>query len=418
MMEGVGHKRDGNGWTVEGMAADQQTSRAMGDQQAALREHQAAGHRLDGLGGCVYTDEEVVESYKEFFEDVHGEFLRHGEIVNFKVCRNESSHLRGNVYAQFQSVESAVAAYHAINGRFYAAKQITCEFVVVTRWRAALCGEYMRSHHRVCSHGTACNFLHCFKNPHGLYDWADWDSPPRSHPAGKGHSRGNSNKDMFYRDRDSYRRLRRSPKETLSNKNKRSYQSHSKRASRYLDYYDNSYREYDNRNSSEENRPEEKVRSQKKSRHKSSRRYQDHHDSPPEESLLEAKVQSQKKKRHGSSDRTRGGDHQTERKVSRKQRRRSRSRDRSEAGHTQPNTGVARASTPRWRGRSRSHESSESVVSSDRGSVSKSRSRRRSGRDRHRSVDRYRPRSRSLSIEQHHLTNRRQRSSSSSEECR
>lgn len=32
-----------------------------------------------------YTDEEVERSYEEFYEDVHTEFLKFGEIVNFKV---------------------------------------------------------------------------------------------------------------------------------------------------------------------------------------------------------------------------------------------------------------------------------------------------------------------------------------------
>ncbi|KAJ7564494.1 hypothetical protein O6H91_02G019600 [Diphasiastrum complanatum] len=65
-----------------------------------------------------------------------------------------------------------------MNGRYFASKQILCEFVGVTRWKVAICGEYMKAHHRPCSHGTACNFLHCFRNPGGEYDWADWDSPP------------------------------------------------------------------------------------------------------------------------------------------------------------------------------------------------------------------------------------------------
>lgn len=32
-----------------------------------------------------YTDEEVERAYEEFYEDVHTEFLKFGEIVNFKV---------------------------------------------------------------------------------------------------------------------------------------------------------------------------------------------------------------------------------------------------------------------------------------------------------------------------------------------
>lgn len=49
-----------------------------------------------------------------------------------QVCRNESSHLRGNVYVQFQSVDSALTAYSALNGRFYASKQVCMWCVLVT----------------------------------------------------------------------------------------------------------------------------------------------------------------------------------------------------------------------------------------------------------------------------------------------
>jgi len=33
-----------------------------------------------------YTDEEVERYYEEFYEDVHTEFLKFGELVNFKVA--------------------------------------------------------------------------------------------------------------------------------------------------------------------------------------------------------------------------------------------------------------------------------------------------------------------------------------------
>lgn len=32
-----------------------------------------------------YTDEEIERCYEEFYEDVHTEFLKFGELVNFKV---------------------------------------------------------------------------------------------------------------------------------------------------------------------------------------------------------------------------------------------------------------------------------------------------------------------------------------------
>ncbi|CAL1353101.1 unnamed protein product [Linum trigynum] len=128
--------------------------------------------------GLEYTDEEVDRSYEEFYEDVHTEFLKYGEIVNFKVCRNSSSHLRGNMYVHYKSLDSSVLAYESINGRYFAGKQVTCEFVNISRWKVAICGEYMRSRLQNCSRGNSCNFIHCFRNPGGDYEWADWDKPP------------------------------------------------------------------------------------------------------------------------------------------------------------------------------------------------------------------------------------------------
>ncbi|KAK7328355.1 hypothetical protein VNO77_22459 [Canavalia gladiata] len=125
-----------------------------------------------------YTDEEVERCFEEFYEDVHTEFLKFGEIVNFKVCKNGSFHLRGNVYVQYKLLDSALLAYNSVNGRFFAGKQISCQFVNLTRWKVAICGEYMKSGFKTCSHGTACNFIHCFRNPGGDYEWADADKPP------------------------------------------------------------------------------------------------------------------------------------------------------------------------------------------------------------------------------------------------
>ncbi|RXH73440.1 hypothetical protein DVH24_016262 [Malus domestica] len=128
--------------------------------------------------GLEYTDEEIERCYEEFYEDVHTEFLKFGEIINFKVCRNGAFHLRGNVYIHYKSLDSAVVAYQSVNGRYFAGKQISCEFINVTRWKVAICGEYMKSRYKTCSRGTACNFIHCFRNPGGDYEWADSDRPP------------------------------------------------------------------------------------------------------------------------------------------------------------------------------------------------------------------------------------------------
>lgn len=126
----------------------------------------------------THTDEEVEHAYEEFYEDVHTEFLKFGELVNFKVCRNGSYHLRGNVYVHYKSLDSAVLAYQSINGRYFAGKRVQCEYIGVTRWKIAICGEFMKLKLKSCSRGTACNFIHCFRNPGGDYEWADWDKPP------------------------------------------------------------------------------------------------------------------------------------------------------------------------------------------------------------------------------------------------
>ncbi|CDY20942.1 BnaA08g25830D [Brassica napus] len=128
--------------------------------------------------GLEYTDEEAEHCYEEFYEDVHTEFLKYGELINFKVCRNGSFHLKGNVYVHYRSLESAVLAYQSINGRYFAGKQVNCEFVNISRWKVAICGEYMKSRLKTCSRGSACNFIHCFRNPGGDYEWADFDKPP------------------------------------------------------------------------------------------------------------------------------------------------------------------------------------------------------------------------------------------------
>eukprot|EP00850_Spirogloea_muscicola_P022880 SM000316S12295 [mRNA] locus=s316:96397:100524:+ [translate_table: standard] len=103
--------------------------------------------------GLEYNDEDVAEAFAEFYNDVHSEFQCFGEIHNFKVSRNRSPHLRGNVYVHFVEEGAALAAFEAIHGRFFASKQ-------------------------TCRRGDDCNFLHPFLNPGGEYDWADWERPP------------------------------------------------------------------------------------------------------------------------------------------------------------------------------------------------------------------------------------------------
>ncbi|KAJ3064360.1 U2 small nuclear ribonucleoprotein auxiliary factor 35 kDa subunit- protein 2 [Podochytrium sp. JEL0797] len=129
--------------------------------------------RMRGL-----EDEELAEevdenalnkNFLEFFEDTHEEFQAVGDIVQFKVCKNMTPHLRGNVYIQYSKPEQAVAAVEKFNNRFFGGIQLSCLIVSVPSWKQAICGT------RMCPKGEMCNFLHVFQNPNGLYKDADND---------------------------------------------------------------------------------------------------------------------------------------------------------------------------------------------------------------------------------------------------
>jgi RNA recognition motif-containing protein len=130
----------------------------------------------DGLGMATFEEEEddnnlendehaIVKHFEEFYSDIEPEFRKFGEIIELKVCRNRSPHLKGNVYVEYATEEEAKQARSAFHGRYYAGKQLMVEFVPVTSWKAAICGLYAR---RSCSRGSYCNFLHPFANPRPL----------------------------------------------------------------------------------------------------------------------------------------------------------------------------------------------------------------------------------------------------------
>ncbi|CAG8505048.1 23525_t:CDS:2 [Cetraspora pellucida] len=143
----------------------------------------------DNDDNLEYDEVEAERHYHEFFEDVHSEFQQYGTIVQFKVCNNFQMHLRGNVYVQFSKEYEAEQALRTIRGRWYAGKQLICEYCPVTNWRSAICGRYLcfifvvlqilwisltfacigHYEKNKCPKGIHCNFLHVFKNPGGLY---------------------------------------------------------------------------------------------------------------------------------------------------------------------------------------------------------------------------------------------------------
>lgn len=127
-----------------------------------------------------HSEEELQESFLEFYHDVLPELKSVGKVVQFKVSCNYEPHLRGNVYIQFDTEEQCKEALIKFNGRWYAGRQLHCELCPVTRWKNAICGLFDR---QKCPKGKHCNFLHVFRNPGNEFWEADRDlhmSPDRS----------------------------------------------------------------------------------------------------------------------------------------------------------------------------------------------------------------------------------------------
>uniref|UniRef100_A0A452FRM9 Uncharacterized protein n=1 Tax=Capra hircus TaxID=9925 RepID=A0A452FRM9_CAPHI len=82
-----------------------------------------------------YSEEETYQQFLDFYDDVLPEFKNVGKVIQFKVSCNLEPHLRGNVYVQYQSEEECQAALSLFNGRWYAGRQLQCEFCPVTRWK-------------------------------------------------------------------------------------------------------------------------------------------------------------------------------------------------------------------------------------------------------------------------------------------
>ncbi|XP_075632156.1 U2 small nuclear ribonucleoprotein auxiliary factor 35 kDa subunit-related protein 2 isoform X3 [Balearica regulorum gibbericeps] len=107
-----------------------------------------------------YSDEETYQQFLEFYEDVLPEFQNVGKVVQFKVSCNYEPHLRGNVYVQYQSEKDCQAALALFSGRWYAGRQLHCEFCPVTRWKTAICDAHLSSWVTCAGCGT-----HGFSSP-------------------------------------------------------------------------------------------------------------------------------------------------------------------------------------------------------------------------------------------------------------
>lgn len=142
-----------------------------------IRLSQSMLDEADQDTSLEYDEKDAYENFKQFYEDTLPEFRKAGTVVQFKVCCNHEPHLRGNVYVQFTSEEECAKAFALFNARWYASKQLSCEFSPVTKWKSAICGLFERNR---CPRGKNCNFLHVYRNPGNEFNHRDDRSPNRT----------------------------------------------------------------------------------------------------------------------------------------------------------------------------------------------------------------------------------------------
>uniref|UniRef100_A0A8C6PVR6 C3H1-type domain-containing protein n=1 Tax=Nothobranchius furzeri TaxID=105023 RepID=A0A8C6PVR6_NOTFU len=94
------------------------------------------------IDACLeHSEEELHDSFLEFYHDVLPEFKSVGSVLLFSLIIRE---------------EQSKEAFVKFNGRWYAGRQLQCEVCPVTRWKSAICGELRKK----CPKGKHCNFLH------------------------------------------------------------------------------------------------------------------------------------------------------------------------------------------------------------------------------------------------------------------
>lgn len=110
-----------------------------------------------------YESAETRKHFREFYFDVMPELKKYGKIKTMQYCCNSEIHLRGNLYVEYYSERDAAKAQRGLAGRWYAGRQLNCEFAYIKSWRQAICGMTK------CPKGKLCNFMHTFRNPGNMY---------------------------------------------------------------------------------------------------------------------------------------------------------------------------------------------------------------------------------------------------------
>ncbi|XP_047620952.1 U2 small nuclear ribonucleoprotein auxiliary factor 35 kDa subunit-related protein 2 [Phacochoerus africanus] len=243
-----------------------------------------------------YSEEETYQQFLDFYEDVLPEFKNVGKVVQFKVSCNLEPHLRGNVYVQYQSEEECQAALALFNGRWYAGRQLQCEFCPVTRWKMAICGLFEIQQ---CPRGKHCNFLHVFRNPNNEFWEANRDiylSPDRT-----GSSFGKNSERRERPGRHEYSRLRRRRSPGPARSYKRNGEAERKRRGSHGAKKSHKHRSKSRERHSSRSRGRKRDRSRGRGSRSRSRRSRSHSRSRSQSS---SRSRSRGGRRSGSRDRT------------------------------------------------------------------------------------------------------------------
>ncbi|GAB5584438.1 U2 small nuclear ribonucleoprotein auxiliary factor 35 kDa subunit-related protein 2 isoform X2 [Prionailurus iriomotensis] len=179
-----------------------------------------------------YSEEETYQQFLDFYDDVLPEFKNVGKVIQFK---NFIGQLQLGTSPERQCVcsvpiweEECQAALSLFNGRWYAGRQLQCEFCPVTRWKMAICGLFEIQQ---CPRGKHCNFLHVFRNPNNEFWEANRDiylSPDRT---GSSFGKGSDRRERMGHHDDYYGRPRRRRSPSPSHSYKRNGEADRKRRS-------------------------------------------------------------------------------------------------------------------------------------------------------------------------------------------
>lgn len=164
----------------------------------------------DSDAALEHDDMDRRQHFRDFFKDLSSEAGKHGGLLELRVCCNTVHHLRGNVYLRYERTSDAVAAAAALHGRYYAGRVVSCLFVPVENFRAAICGVYWRD---LCPKGGGCNFLHPYPNPGSAYTGL-----PQHGASGRHRSEGSSRSSQRSSGSSSRKSRSRSPRSSRSYK--------------------------------------------------------------------------------------------------------------------------------------------------------------------------------------------------------